>query len=333
MDVDQLARLKKFPPFNEATLMETHISWVFLTNDFAYKIKKPVDLGFLDFTTLEKRRYYCFRELMLNRRLAPNIYEAVVPIYESKDYIGISGTKGNLVEYTVRMKRLDNAYRLDKCLKSGQVSIKLLGQLAHQIAQFHKRAEVATEPFSIHALQADFAGILQVTDWCRAHLGKALAQNLEDHVSAANNFLENYADRLQERYQLGYVIDGHGDLHARNIFLTDPPVVFDCIEFSDHLRQVDMLDELAFLCLDFDFYRQETLEESFLAAYTKRNNIFIEDADQLIFIYFKWYRANVRFKVAALAQQQKTNSLESQSFQLFIRYAELMEDYRSLLQC
>ena len=298
-----------------AELLETHISWVILTPEYAFKIKKPVVFGFLDFSTLEKRRFYCEEEVRLNRRLAPSLYLGVLLIAPAGDQLRIGATDTPAVDVAVQMHRIDSQLQMDRLLAAGRVTPAHIEQLAAVLAAFHRQA-VMQGAIVYHpgAYWADFADLYRLSADIEKHLGAAALQKLAHWRAALPGFLERHAGRLMERVQAGFWVEGHGDLHTRNIFLPDgPPVVFDCIEFNPHFRQSDILNELAFLCMDLDAREHPELAKVFLNAYTKNWDVFPKAEDRLLFEFFKAYRANVRLKVTLIElRQHRPEKMEKQ---------------------
>lgn len=334
MNATQIRQLLAAGQFEttEVQLVETHVSWVLLSDRFAYKIKKPVKFSFLDFSTLEKRHFYCERELELNNRLAPDMYLSVVPIIQSGEQIGVGGD-GEVLDYALKMKRMDSTRQMHDLLEQNEVSKTDIQKLAEKIAIFHGHAEVIATPVDIATIQANFADILRIRDFLSHHLKKETVHVLEEAVQKSNSFLNQHAKRLQERSQSGFIVDGHGDLHSRNIFLLDEPVIFDCLEFNDSFRRLDMLDEVAFLCLDLDFYHHPDLETYFLEQYLEKMPCLRDEEDRQIFNYYKLYRANVRLKVTFLKAKQQRQKSESfhQDFDVAKQYFELFEKYLQLI--
>jgi len=284
----------------EHELVETHISWVLLGPRWAYKIKKPVRFDFLDFSSLAQRKYYCERELQLNRRLSEGIYRAVLPVRHIEAGFHLEG-EGETVDYAVQMKRLDSQQRMDLRLEAGKVGVEEMQQLARQLSAFHREAEQIRQPLPAGQQFEDFADLRSAREPLEELLGQEAGERLEESVAQAEAFLEEHANRMEERHALGFVVDGHGDLHGRNIFLLDPPVIFDCIEFDDEKRHIDILDELAFLCMDLEYHEQPQLERALLRAYRARYEVFQRPEDWQLFHYYKCYRANVRLKVNLLS--------------------------------
>lgn len=307
----------------DVQLFETHISWVILSDRFAFKIKKPMRYSFLNFSTLSRRKFFCEEELRLNRRLTEEVYLAVLPVREQNDRYGIgSAGKGRICDYAVQMKRLDNRMRMDTLLAGNDIQADRLEALALQLARFHQHAEPSKAPITHRLLFADFADITKVIDKNALTPANTFENTVEKAVDFAKSFLSRHLKRLKARKKEGFFVDGHGDLHCRNIFLYDTPVVFDCIEFNARLRQIDVLSEIAFLCMDLEVNRRADLSEAFLQKYLAHFDIMPAEEDYRIFQYFKLYRANVRFKVYSLKAMQG----EKQPAEVY-RYAELMKTY------
>lgn len=285
-------------------LRETHISWVLLTSDFAWKIKKPVRFSFLDFSTLEKRHHYCTREVVLNNRLSRNVYLGVVPVRHSAKGPIIGGDTGRIVDYAVQMRTLDESCRMDLMVRRGRVTDERLRALARVLADFHRQAQRVSRAPGAEALYADFADVLSVKEQLDEWLDPVEVALVVRGVAFAHQWLVRYDTRLVERHQMGWVVDGHGDLHTRNIFLLDRPVVFDCIEFSDKLRQLDVLNEMAFLGMDLNFLESPQLERRLMHYYLFHLPCIASESDWQLYRFFKWYRANVRLKVSALGMQE-----------------------------
>ena len=310
-------------------LVETHISWVFLGKDFVYKLKKPLSFGFLDFSTLEQRKYYCNRELMLNNRLSHGVYLEVLPVCCDNGEYQIGGI-GTVVDYALKMKRLDTNEQMNVRLENQRVSSDDMQALAKELAIFHQSAKRITTPVSWEQQYEDFADILSVKNTLSQLEGHDITTQLKSSCQQAQLFLRKHQHRIIERQQLGFLIDGHGDLHSGNIFLLSPPIIFDCIEFNDQLRHLDILNELAFLCMDLHYHQQQHLELPFLQSYRQLYEVFFTEEDWSLFQYYKWYRANVRLKVYLLTAKNKEivpPALKEQVHRLW----ELFKSYQSLI--
>lgn len=312
-------------PVDNITLRETHISWVFLTGDYVYKIKKPVDFGFLDFSTLEKRKFYCEEEVRLNSRLAPNLYLGVVPICGNSTPPRINGP-GHILEYAVKMRQFDTTLEFDELLAKEQLTKAHMDQTARVIANFHASANTADQQSSFGSPQAvsqpieeNFEQInLLGKDWLDKHqLTKPLEQLHEWSVEQTKK-LEEF---IKERKQNGFIRECHGDLHLRNIVICDNQVTpFDGIEFNDNLRWVDVISELAFLLMDIDDHGRLDLSRRLLNHYLQITGDY---AGLKLLRYYQMYRAMVRAKVAGLQQLQTVdeNMNLSQEIENYLKLA------------
>ena len=289
-------------PVHACQLIETHISWVILTGDFVYKIKKPVNFGFLDFSTLEKRKFYCEEELRLNRRLAEKLYLDVIPLTGSADTPVLAGN-GKAFEYVVKMLPFAQGMQLDHVLARNELQPEMIDSIANLIANFHQHIEKANNtsdfgtPESIYQpTKENFFQIREkVTDKAQIQLLSAL-----EHWS--NDTFNNIKNILSERKQKGFVRECHGDLHLRNIaWYENKPLAFDCLEFNANFRWIDVMSEVAFLVMDLDDHKQVNLAQRFLNQYLEITG----DYDGCkVLRYYLVYRAMVRAKVAAIRSQQ-----------------------------
>ncbi len=313
----------------KAELIETHISYVILTSHHAYKIKKPMKYSFLDFSTPEARKFYCNRELELNQRLEPEVYRDVVPIrHLDKDWY-IGGTRGAIADHAVVMKRLNSKLQMDVLLRQKQVSIQQIEQVAQKVARFHQGAIViGNKPDITDEYIEDFEDIHSVRDSVGRHLGGRYAKILEEVVSKSRTYLDRNRSFIQSRVSDGFIRDVHGDLHARNIFLYDPPIIFDCIEFNDHFRQIDVLSEIGFLMMDLEAANEQQLATCFLYSYLSHFEAIHNQRDRALLLFFKTYRANVRAKVNALRLISEEIGYDRQELIFEIRkYLKLMDQY------
>ncbi|MEJ5961866.1 hypothetical protein [Pedobacter immunditicola] len=328
-DIDQLMNCKELQEGNsKLSLIQTHISWVILTEKHAYKIKKPVDFKFLDFSTLEKRKHFCKREVELNKRLAGDMYLRSIPIYKKNDKYSFINQEGEIVDYAVLMTRMDTSREMDKLLLNNQVTDREIEKLAKKIAEFHQESTIIKKAIDIDAIKSRFNDIENVLKLIISPLAETFHHVINDAIEISNLFLEKHHLYIQERAVNGFVRDVHGDLHMGNIFLYDEPVIFDCIEFNDQLREMDILDEIAFLGMDLDAYGRNDLSEHFHKFYHQYsgNKESIETA--LIFKYFKYYRANIRAKVYLLnALEMSDPMLYEEKIKSAERYINLIKQY------
>jgi aminoglycoside phosphotransferase family enzyme/predicted kinase len=296
--------LRATRPFGHPVLrveaIETHISTVLLAGEFAYKIKKPVDLGFVDFTTLEKRRQCCEDEVRLNRRTAPQLYLGVVPITGSIEHPAVAG-EGEPIEYAVRMRRFAPEATFDALpLTPDQVD-----RLAALVATFHGSIPRAT-PASGHGAPA----LIRETALDNFRQSRAFVEDRES-VEALERLREwteaefgRLAATFTERLRQGFVRECHGDLHLGNVALIDAePVPFDCIEFSAPLRWIDVMSEAAFTVMDLCAHGERALAFRFLNTYLEHTG----DYEGLAVLrFYLVYRALVRAKVAAIQRRRTT---------------------------
>ncbi|MFN6944095.1 MAG: hypothetical protein ACK4ND_04040 [Cytophagaceae bacterium] len=300
MTPDQLKQL--FNSFNNqdnATLIETHISFVIITSSYAYKIKKPVKNSFLDFSTIELRKTYCFNELQLNQRFTSGIYLQVLPVTENSGLVEINGA-GKTIDYVLKMKTLPQEKLMTKLLKEGKVRSEEIENLAGIISGFHNTASIINTAFSPENLYENFADIRQIVPLIEDHHEERYLNIINESLTTAQRFIFKNKDVFILRINKGFVRDLHGDLHSGNIFLTAPPVLFDCIEYKAEFRTIDVLHEIAFLCMDLEYFSRKDFSNLLLKKYLEGFPCLSSEADQQLFLFYKIFRANVRAKVSAL---------------------------------
>ena len=288
-------------PASNITMLQTHISWVFLAGSFAYKIKKPLNLGFLDFTTPEKRLLACRDELNLNRRLAADIYLDVLPLSRHGDsYLLGSDLRQHqdVVDYCVKMVRFDQHDLFDVRLMEGRFDPAWMDQLATTIACFHRDAESSSH--IRHFGEAEFlqshmeASLKYAEQASGPDVPPLLLSSLKRKSGVC---LDRLRSSIRER-QKHFVKNCHGDLHLKNITLfNNRPTPFDCIEFSDEFRMIDTMNDVAFLVMDCDSRERSDLGYRFLSRYLEQSGDY--DGLKLLPLYLS-YRAGVRGKVSCL---------------------------------
>jgi len=319
-----------FPEDNgKRTLIETHISWVIVCDRFVYKIKKPVQYSFLDFSTLKLRKHFCEREIELNKRLTEGIYLDVQPIYENEGNFIVGEKKGDLAEYAVRMQKLDKEKQMDQLLLKKQVTKADIRSLAEKIANFHRHTEIIYKK-EVLKIREDFNDLEEQKEFLSEKLGDKYKKIIEHAIKVSDSFIEISKGLLAARLCEGFYRDCHGDLHSRNIFLMPAPVPFDCIEFNDDFRQIDVLNEVAFLCTDLDAFDSKDLSDQFIADYNQFFPAIRTSEEQRLFIYYKSYRANVRTKVNSLrANSAAKKTDENRALAESRKYLQLMDYYFS----
>lgn len=283
-------------------LIQTHISWVFLTGSYVYKVKKPVNFGFLDYTTPQLRRYYCLREVELNRRLCPGIYLGVVPVTWERGRFTVEGP-GEAVDYAVKMVEMPQERMMDLLLEQNLVTPSHLEEMAEVLVSFHALARTggAVDGFGEPAVIG--GNVEENFEQTRKHIGVAIAQDKYYELRQwSRNFLEENRELFALRIPLGKIRDGHGDLHSRNICLADQIYIYDCIEFNDRFRYGDVASEVAFLVMDLEFHRAGFLARAFLKKYLELT----QDKGLLALLdFYKIYRAYVRGKIHGFLLQEE----------------------------
>lgn len=271
------------------------MSFIFIAGDYTYKTKKPVNLGYLDYTTLEQRKKFCCQELELNRRLSPGAYLDVVPIKQTCNSFNLEGP-GNIIEYAVKMKTLPRGRMMDVLLPMGKVTPDMLKQVAVKMAGFHSRAATDDRISSFGSLEAVRVNTDENFDQTEKYIGKIIPRSVFDLIkSRTNSFIDENRALFQKRATEGRIRDCHGDLHAAHICFAEDIYIYDCIEFNERFRYCDVASEIAFLSMDIDRYGRADLSETFIQAYIEAS----QDAGiARLLDFYKCYRAYVRGKVA-----------------------------------
>ncbi len=310
--VDHMLNPASYPdPTTAVQHLQTHISHLFLTDRYVYKIKKPVDFGFLDFTSLEKRRFFCHEELRLNRRLSPDIYLDVVALYLDADGVLSFKADGPAVEYAVKMRRMPQERMMALLLEQGGVTEADIDAIAKKVARFHAEAARGDSIAlfgTVEAIKSNWLeNLRQTTPYC----GRTLTE--QQHAQIAELTLQRLdqdAALFQRRLQQGFIRECDGDLHTENICLEGQVHIFDCIEFNERFRCSDTAADVAFLAMDLENHGRRDLAELFVERY----ELYSGDASlrQVLPLYLA-NRAFVRGKVESfrlddplIAQEQKT---------------------------
>ncbi len=310
-------------------LVQTHISFVFLTSNFAYKVKKAVNLGFLDFTTLEKRRFFCEKELKLNRRLCRDMYLEVVPINKAGD-VKIKGA-GETVEYAVKMRRIPQEKMMSKLLEENKVDDGLVDRIAQIIAEFHVKAETNSRISEFGSLSTIETNWKENYDQTEEFIGKTISsEEFELIRNRINNFITQNAPVFEKRVREGRVRDCHGDIHSGNIFVTNGIYIFDAIEFNDRFRYSDVASDAAFLAMDLDHKEQADMSDFFVKKYVEYSGD--QELTKLL-PFYKCYRAYVRGKVTSfkLKDSNISNKDKSAATEEAKTYFKLASDYAKTL--
>lgn len=325
--IDSLLASGELPGIsNRRELIETHISWVILCDEYVYKIKKPVHYSFLNFSTSALRKHFCQREIKLNQRLTEKIYIDVLPVYQDNGRYGIGIGKGKIIDHAVRMFKMDISKQMDVLLAQDQVTENDILQLAKKIASFHQNTDVIHEK-NYRDIQDLFNDLANQSAFLEG-TGERRSELINHAIEISDGFIKKHSARLQQRLKEGLFRDCHGDLHSRNIFLLPAPQPFDCIEFNDDLRQIDVLNEVAFLCMDLEVFGRHDLSGLFMDQYTKLFPAMETEEDRSLFIYYKSYRANIRAKVNSLRAGTAANETErKKALHTADKYLEMMDGY------
>lgn len=305
--IDRLRDASAYPhAVGEVQVRETHISWVVLTGEFAYKIKKPVRFDFLDFSTLERRHHFCSEELRLNRRYAPDLYLDVVPITGSVQAPRIGG-EGAAIEYAVLMRQFDERDLLDRCLREGRLKAAHIDGMGKTLADFHAQAARADRDSRFGRAELIREEALDNFSGLTTGIADAGQQAQLERLS---DWTEREADRLMDQFQErragGHVRECHGDLHLGNMFLHDGEVTFfDGIEFNEDFRWIDVVSELAFTVMDLTDRGRPDFGHRLLNACLERNGDY---AGLSVMPWYIVYRALVRAKVDMLRIRQARES-------------------------
>lgn len=326
--LDWLGQPAHYPELpGEVHLVETHISWVFLTDRHAYKLKKPVRFDFLDFSTPERRRQACEEEVRLNRRLAGNVYLGVVALVRDRHGALHLGGEGEPLDWLVKMRRLPADRSLDQMILGGSLQPADVERVAAMLARFYQQAS----PVMLRA-EDYLAAIVRHAEANRQEL-LAPAHGLADEAvrrsyAAQLRYLRLRRGVLEDRVCDGRIVDGHGDLRPEHIYLAPEPLAIDCIEFNREFRLIDVADELAFLAMECEALGAAWVGDALLAAYRRASGD--APADDLI-AFYKCYRACVRAKVAAIRCEQLTAEALRSSREQAERYLRLAGRYAAQL--
>lgn len=318
--LEALARPDAYPHgVQKVKVLQTHISVVFLAGDFAYKIKKPLDLGFLDFTTLVRRREACEDEVRLNRRLAPRVYLGVIPVTREGSTLCVGGA-GEPIEYAVQMERLPADRTFEKMLEAGLLDAGAVERLACKIARFHAAESSSPEIDNEARWDIVAANACQNFEQMKGEIGRTVSAEVFGTLRRlTERSLEELKSLIENRAASGIARDTHGDLHLDHVYSlprkegSDELVIIDCIEFNQRFRYADPVSDIAFLVMDLEFHGREDLARVAANAYFKESGD--EDGRRLL-PYYASYRAVVRAKVEGMA----------------LREAEIPEDQKSRLR-
>lgn len=316
-------------PVDGFQVIETHISWVLLTGPYAYKIKKPVNFGFLDFSELSAREHFCGEELRLNQRLTDDLYLEVLPITGSADAPSIGGD-GPAIEYVLKMRQFPQSQLLSTLQANGELNNQHIDEMAEQIARFHLNAPKVPTEHAQGTPESVMAPVLQNFEQIRPFLSdKADIVQLEALQAWAQASFERLLPLLGERKANGFIRECHGDIHLGNATLIDGKVViFDCIEFNEPFRFTDVYADTAFLAMDLEDRGLKCLARRFISQYLELTGDY-QGLELLNF--YKAYRALVRAKVALFSMPADADGVQrATSLRQYRNYANLAESYSAI---
>jgi aminoglycoside phosphotransferase family enzyme/predicted kinase len=276
---------------------QTHISLVFLAGPWVYKAKKPVQLGFLDFSTLERRHHFCQEEVRLNRRLAPSVYQGVVPVVRDGRGLRLEG-EGEAVEWAVKMVRLPDDATLEQRLRCGEVGAEELRGLARRLAEFHAHAEAGEHIVAFGQWEVVARNARENFQQSEPLIGRTVHRDVFRRVQALTEaHLAELAPLIRRRAEQGHTRDTHGDLRLDHVYLTPDVVILDCIEFNERFRFADPVADMAFLVMDLQYHGYRALARLFTEAYLEAA---VDQEGRQLVPFYTAYRAVVRGKVEGL---------------------------------
>ncbi|MDF2642560.1 MAG: hypothetical protein K0R45_1833 [Pseudomonas sp.] len=316
-------------PVEGFQVIETHISWVLLTGPYVYKFKKPVNFGFLDFTSLESRGHFCKEELRLNQRLTEDLYLEVIPVTGSVDAPQLGGS-GEVIEYALKMRQFPQDGLLSTLQANGELTTAHIDQLARQIADFHLEAPRVNADNVLGSPDSVMAPVLQNFEQIRPFLSEAadLAQLAALQAWAESSF-ERLKPLLAQRKAEGFIRECHGDIHLGNATLIDGKVVlFDCIEFNEPFRMTDVYADIGFLAMDLEDRGLKSLSRRLVSQYLEVTG----DYQGLeVLNFYKAYRAMVRAKVALFSLSADADGVQrATTLRQYRNYANLAESYSAI---
>jgi len=313
-------------PMGDIELVQTHISFIFIGQDYVYKVKKPVDFGFLDFTTLEKRKYFCEQEVELNQRLSPDTYLGVIPVTDEGNRLAMGGD-GPTVDYAVKMKRIPLDRLMKTLLDKGELTGGMVSSVAAKLAEFHATADNSPEIDEFGRIEISKKNTDENFEQTIKYIGQSISREQYDCIKDFTDcFYESETELFDRRIADKKIRDCHGDLHMEHICLTDPIIIFDCIEFNERFRYSDVAADIAFLAMDLDFHGRGDLAGVLMNAYVGSS----EDEEVMLLLdFYKTYRAYVRGKVISfrLDDPNISDDGKKEAMELASRYFALAESY------
>jgi len=281
-------------PVDSVQLLQTHISFVLLAGDMVYKFKKPVNFGFLDFSSLDKRKHCCEQELLLNRRLCPDIYLGLVTVNEQNGNLVLDGD-GPTVEYGVKMRRMPEERMMSRVIERNELGRDDVEALVEVLVPFYAQAERSEEIDTFGTAESVAVNVLENFEQTEGFIGQgALSQLQFDEISSYARSVLAQGDLFQARIEQGCIRDCHGDLYSANICLADKVYIYDCIEFNRRFRYCDIASDVAFLAMDLDFHGLEELSAHCITTFCEKTG---DTSLPGMLNFYTCYRAYVRGKI------------------------------------
>ncbi len=311
---------------------ETHISLLFFTGTHAYKVKKPVDFGFLDFTTLKKRKHFCQLEVSLNRRLSKDIYLDVVEIKENGGVV-VLDNRGQTIEYAVKMKQISEDLLMDRLLDRGMVTSGMVATVAERLADFYRSSETNDRIKNFARPERVRQDTDENFEQTEKYIGTTISrEQFEEIRRSTNAFLEEKRHVFSQRINGDWIRDCHGDLRLEHIFFGEEIAILDCIEFNERLRYTDVSADIGFLAMDLDYRGRSDLSRHLMRCYVDRSQ---DRGIYQVLDFYKCYRAYVRGKVESFRlddqnideeEKEKARARANKYFQLSHEYARRLSE-------
>lgn len=326
--INDLLNPKALPDLTDGvSLVQTHISFVIIGDKYVYKLKKAVDFGFLDFSTLEKRKYFCQQEVDLNRRFSQGLYIDVLPVFFNGKEHTMGKEDGRIVDYAVRMRRLSDNILMKSVFNRGELNDTHLKNIAQAVAGFHLQADTSPEIDKFGEPDKFKFTTDENFEQTEKYVGISIDKNDFEHIREwTNNFFMDKRDLFFDRIDGKKVRDCHGDLHMEHICLTDPVSMFDCIEFNDRLRYTDILADIGFLLMDLEYRGGMKYSDRLWKLYCEITG----DCEMKELLdFYKVYRAYVRGKVNSfqIDDDNIDNKTKAEIIESARKYFKLAKNY------
>lgn len=321
------------PQASAVKLVQTHISYVFITDDLVYKVKKPVDFGFLDFTTLASRHHFCQQELILNRRLCPTIYLDLVAISKLDETFSLGSASlsdtDNIIEYGIKMKRMPEEQMMANVIKEGRLTPEMIDAICDVLVPFYAKADDSSKIQEFGRPTAVSVNIFENFSQTETFVGgPSLSKGQFDLIKSFSATFLQQDDLFASRITDGRIRDCHGDLYSANICLADQVYIFDCIEFNECFRYCDVASDIAFLAMDLDYHGLPDLSARFVSRFVEQSG---DEGLPEMLNFYKCYRAYVRGKINLFTANapEVDAATKDQCLEMAGKYFQLAERYAS----